>query len=216
MLGSFPRFFLNAVNCNHYSYLILISQSLHLEPQVYWLYYVISTQSQESFVSNALPHMGHHFSRVLWYLPCPSLPVSKVIAKYPICFVIATPSPGRNSSTEISNIVYQCHQPQSCSEFMFSSNTCVCVCVCVHACMLGRFRSVWLFVTLLTIACQGFSRQEYWSRLPCPLQGIFLTEGLNLHLLGLLHRQTNYLPLAPPGKPHFKHSSALPRACPIW
>ena len=35
---------------------------------------------------------------------------------------------------------------------------------------------VWLFVTPWTVACQaplsmGFSRQEYWSRLPCPPPG---------------------------------------------
>ena len=44
-------------------------------------------------------------------------------------------------------------------------------------------------VTLWTVACQaplsmGFSRQEYWSMLSFPLQGIFLTQGLNS---GLLH-----------------------------
>ena len=33
------------------------------------------------------------------------------------------------------------------------------------------------------------------------LQGIFLTQGSNLHLLGLLHWQAVSLPLAPPGKP---------------
>ena len=35
-----------------------------------------------------------------------------------------------------------------------------------------------------TVACQaplsmGFSKQEYWSGLPCPPQGIFPTSGLN-------------------------------------
>ena len=39
--------------------------------------------------------------------------------------------------------------------------------------MLSGFSHVWLFVTLWTSACQaplsmGFSRQEYWSGLPCP------------------------------------------------
>ena len=39
--------------------------------------------------------------------------------------------------------------------------------------MLSRFSRVQLFVTLWTIAHQaplsvGFSRQEYWSGLPCP------------------------------------------------
>ena len=33
------------------------------------------------------------------------------------------------------------------------------------------------------------------------LQGIFLTQGLNLYLLHLLHWQADSLPLAPPGKP---------------
>ena len=38
--------------------------------------------------------------------------------------------------------------------------------------MLNPFSRVWLFATLWTIACQfllsmGFSRQEYWSQLPC-------------------------------------------------
>ena len=45
--------------------------------------------------------------------------------------------------------------------------------VYVYVCMLSCFSHVWLFATLWTVACQdtlsmGFSRQEYWSRLPCP------------------------------------------------
>ena len=40
------------------------------------------------------------------------------------------------------------------------------------------------------------------------LQEIFLTQGSNLHLLGLLHWQAGSLPLAPPGKP-FETSSCL-------
>ena len=35
------------------------------------------------------------------------------------------------------------------------------------------------------------------------LQGIFLTQGWNLHLLHLLHWQTDFLPTEPPGKPHY-------------
>ena len=39
--------------------------------------------------------------------------------------------------------------------------------------MLGRFSHVWLFATLWIVACQAllsmrFSRQKYWSGLPCP------------------------------------------------
>ena len=35
------------------------------------------------------------------------------------------------------------------------------------------------------------------------VQGIFPTQGSNLYLLHLLHRQAGSLPLAPPGKPHY-------------
>ena len=42
--------------------------------------------------------------------------------------------------------------------------------------MLSCFSHVWLFVTPWTVACQaplsmGFSRQEYWTGLSCPLPG---------------------------------------------
>ena len=51
----------------------------------------------------------------------------------------------------------------------------------------------------------GFSMQEYWRGLHALLQGIFLTQGLNQHLLCILHRQVGSLPLAPPGKPLLKY-----------
>ena len=46
-------------------------------------------------------------------------------------------------------------------------------------------RHVGLFATLWTIACQaplsrGFSRQEYWSGLPCPPPGDLLDAGIEL------------------------------------
>ena len=52
----------------------------------------------------------------------------------------------------------------------------VCVCVCMYACVLSHFSHVWLCVTPLTVSCQtplsmGFSRQEYWSGLPCSPPG---------------------------------------------
>ena len=62
----------------------------------------------------------------------------------------------------------------------------------VCACVFSYFSHVWLWATLWTVACQaplsmGFSRQEYWSGLPCPPQGIFPTQRSNpwplLHLL---------------------------------
>ena len=46
-----------------------------------------------------------------------------------------------------------------------------------------------------------FSRQEYWSGLCVPFQGIFMIQGSNLHILCLLHCLMDSLPQATPGKP---------------
>ena len=56
---------------------------------------------------------------------------------------------------------------------------CVCVCVCVCE-LLNR---IWLFATPWTVAHQAplsmeFSRQEYWSGVPCPPPGNLPTQGL--------------------------------------
>ena len=45
--------------------------------------------------------------------------------------------------------------------------------LCLHVCMLSHFSCVWLFASPWTAARQaplsmGFSRQVYWSGLPCP------------------------------------------------
>ena len=88
---------------------------------------------------------------------------------------------------------------------------------CTHTCMPNHFSCVQLCVTLCTVAHQaplstGFSRQEYWSRLPRPPPGdlpdpgiYFLTQGSNPLLSCLLHWQAASLPLAPPGKPMYIH-----------
>ena len=47
----------------------------------------------------------------------------------------------------------------------------------------------------------GFSRQEYWSGLPCPPPGVIPNLGSKLCLLCLLRWQVGSLPLVPPGKP---------------
>ena len=74
------------------------------------------------------------------------------------------------------------------------------------ACALSHFSHVLFFATLWTPAPQaslsvGFSRQEYWSVLPCPSPGIFPTQELNSNLSCLLHWQAGSSPLAPPGNP---------------
>ena len=52
----------------------------------------------------------------------------------------------------------------------------------LHACMLSPFSCVQHSATLWTVAHQaplsmGFSRQEYWSGLPCPLPGNLPNSG---------------------------------------
>ena len=76
--------------------------------------------------------------------------------------------------------------------------------------MLSHFSHVWSLCDLMDYSPPGP------SRLLCPwdspgkntgvgcyalLQGIFLTQGSNPHLLHLLHWQAGSLPLVPPGKP---------------
>ena len=99
-------------------------------------------------------------------------------------------------------------------DFSYSLFHCI---VFIIACMLSR---VPLSATPWTVACQApssleFSRQEYWSRLPVPSPGdlphpgTFPTQGLNSHLLGLLHWQAGSFTNEPPGRPtaHLKPRS---------
>ena len=82
----------------------------------------------------------------------------------------------------------------------------VYVCVCVHTHVLSRFSHIQLFATLWAVACQsplsmGFSSKNTGMCCHDLLQGLFPTQGTNLHLLCLLHWQVGSLPLASPGKP---------------
>ena len=50
--------------------------------------------------------------------------------------------------------------------------------------VLGHFSHVQLSAALWTAACQAplsmeFSRQEYWSGLPCPSPGVLLDPGID-------------------------------------
>ena len=74
--------------------------------------------------------------------------------------------------------------------------------------MLGCFSSVQVFENTWTGALQaplsiGFSRQEYWSGLPCPPPDHISDPGTEPASLCLLHWQVGFLSLAPPGKPVF-------------
>ena len=70
---------------------------------------------------------------------------------------------------------------------------CVCVCVCLCVCLYivesmlaylhAKLLKSCLTVILWTVACQaplstGFSRQEYWSGLPCPPPGDLPNPGM--------------------------------------
>ena len=48
----------------------------------------------------------------------------------------------------------------------------------ICACALSLFNRVLLFATVWTPLSTGFSKQEYWSGLPCPPPGILLYPGI--------------------------------------
>ena len=80
-------------------------------------------------------------------------------------------------------------------------NKCVCVCV------LGRFSHVLFFAILWTVACQvpvfmGFSKQEYWSELPCPPPRDLPNPGKDSMSLMSPILADVILPLASSGKPN--------------
>jgi len=61
-------------------------------------------------------------------------------------------------------------------------------------------------VTPWTVACQaslsmGFSRQEYWSGLPCPPPGDLPNPGIKPRSPAL---QADFIPSEPPGKPRMR------------
>ena len=94
-------------------------------------------------------------------------------------------------------INYQCFSIMFNSyQFFMVLCVCVCVCVCMHAC------------SVVSNSLQPHGLQP--TRLLCPwnlrgkktgvgchflCQGIFLTQGSNMHLLYVLHQQVDSLPL---------------------
>ena len=81
--------------------------------------------------------------------------------------------------------------------------------MCLGVRVLSHFSPVQLFVTPWTVAHQaplsvGFSKQEYWSGLPCPLPGDFPDTGIKPRSPTL---QANSLPSEPPGKPEVKYTA---------
>ena len=72
--------------------------------------------------------------------------------------------------------------------------------------LLSHFSHVRLFATLWTAAHQaplsmGFSRQESWSRLPCPAPGDLPDPGIKLASLKSPASAGSFFTTMPPGKP---------------
>ena len=80
-----------------------------------------------------------------------------------------------------------------------------------NACMLSCFSRVWLFTILWSAACQaplsmGFSRQEYWSRLPCSFPGDLPDPGIEPLSPMAPELQVDSLPLSHWGSPRLSKS----------
>ena len=75
----------------------------------------------------------------------------------------------------------------------------------MFVCLLSCFNYVQLFVTLWPVACQAllsmeFSRQEHWSRLPCPPLGDLPDPGSeSASLMSVALAGRFFIPV-PPGK----------------
>ena len=90
--------------------------------------------------------------------------------------------------------------------FLFHVSHSLIYSILMRACTLSHFSHVWLFTTPLTAGYQAplsmeFSRQEYEVHCHFLLQGIFLTQGLNLRCIYLLCCQMGSLQSEPPGWP---------------
>ena len=79
--------------------------------------------------------------------------------------------------------------------------------VCMNACRYAKSLPLCpklcnpIDCSLLGFSVHGILQAKYWSWLPCPPPGIFLTQGSNSCLIYLWHWQADSLPLALRGKP---------------
>ena len=112
------------------------------------------------------------------------------------------------------------HRPQQGRQLFLLNQKCVCVCAKLHQSCLTLCDPV--DCSLPGSSVRGFSRQDYWSGMPCPPPGVFPTQGSNPSLLYLLHWQRGSLPRKPPtpkwggsevlgaqGNPGREHRTAL-------
>ena len=78
-------------------------------------------------------------------------------------------------------------------------------------CLLSCFSRVQFFATLWTAVHQaplplGFSRQEYWSGLPCPSPGVHANPGIEYMSPATPALQADSLPLSHRGSPNMEHN----------
>ena len=91
---------------------------------------------------------------------------------------------GRGRRKEGATTQHTCVTPYSFGALLPSNPSQVGLVLLIHPCVCAKcFSCVWLFATLWTIACQaplsvGFSKQEYWSGLPCLPPGALPYTGI--------------------------------------
>ena len=73
-----------------------------------------------------------------------------------------------------------------------NQGVCVCVCVCVSPSVMSNYATPWT-IALQAPLSMGFSRQEFWSGLPCPSPGDLPDPGIKLSSPAL---QVDSLPLS--------------------
>ena len=93
------------------------------------------------------------------------------------------PGNGCEQASKRNQLLYLCHLHSGCNQ----SVPFILIPSLLPSLMLPLSR-IQLFATTWTVAhlaplSMGFSRQEYWSGLPCLLQGVFSTQGSNPGLL---------------------------------
>ena len=92
----------------------------------------------------------------------------------------------------------------------------IILCSSYHVCVCAKsLQSCLILCTPRTVASQvppymGFSRQDYWSGLPCPPLGDLPHPGTESESLMSLHWQAGSLPLAPPESPIISSSGSFP------
>ena len=111
-----------------------------------------------------------HFTRTCFHFLC-NTPFSQPSISFPSFLSLISVAPDNGQKWQFESLwvqkVFPAHGRLEYLREEIQSGTCV---------IISRFSQVLLCGTLWTAACQaplpiGFSRQEYWSGLPCPLPG---------------------------------------------